>query len=324
MRLDGLIMQWIKSVRNHKLILSTMVFAAKLTTGSSYSQDNAYSMKYEVSETPKGTIEYTVQGHGKPVLIIHGGNDNCFTDMKQQHLTDNNYQVIIPSRPGYGKTSLSFGKTATEQADFMKLFIDSLKIERIAVLAHSAGGSTALEFAKKYPENCVCLILEDATTKTWIPRFSPKYLVMKFIFNPVRQHKLWDNQRKEFTENRQKHIKRISSMFSTLSAEVMMKEWSDEDITSYGEALKTMNSGAGFVHTMDHKAKDIHLIRVPCLISHSPFDKDVPFSHALYAFKNIKGSELFISPAKSHLIYMGKDYIYILEKRLSFLKSNNW
>lgn len=309
---------------NLKMIVNMLLFAANLTTVCSYSQDNMNAMQYEVIETPKGTIEYTVQGHGKPVLIIHGGNDNCFTDIKQQHLADNNHQVIIPSRPGYGKTSPSFGKTAAEQADFMKFLIDVLKIERIAVLAHSAGGSTALEFAKKYPENCVCLILEDATTKTWIPRFSPKYLVMKFIFNPVRQHKLWENQRKEFADNRQKHIKRISNMFSTLGSEVMMKEWSEEDIASYGESLKTMNSGAGFVYTMDHKAKDIHLIQVPCLISHSPFDKDVPFSHALYAFKRIKGAELFVSPAKSHLIYMGKDYIYILEKRLSFLESNDW
>jgi pimeloyl-ACP methyl ester carboxylesterase len=295
-----------------------------LFTFVTYSQENNLNMKSELIESPKGIIEYTIQGSGKPILIIHGGNDNCFTDIKQQHLLEGNYKVIIPSRPGYGKTSISYGKTAAEQADFMKFLIDTLKIEKIAVIAHSAGGATALEFAKKYPQNCVCLILEDATTKTWVPKFTPKYFAMKYIFNPKRQHKLWERQRKEFNENRDKHIKRISKMFSTLKPEVIIKEWSEEDIVSYGEALKLMNSGEGFIHTLDHKAKDIHLIKVPCLISHSPFDKDVPFSHALYANKKIEGSELFVSPAKSHLIYQGKDFIYILEKRYSFLKANNW
>lgn len=302
------------------MLLFTVSFSTKVT----YSLENNFNMKSELIESPKGIIEYTVQGSGKPILIIHGGNDNCFTDINQQHLLDSNYQVIIPSRPGYGKTSISYGKTAAEQADFMKFLIDVLKIEKIAVIAHSAGGATALEFAKKYPQNCVCLILEDATTKTWVPKFTPKYFAMKYIFNPKRQHKLWERQRREFNENRDKHIKRISKMFSTLRSEVIIKEWSEEDIVSYGEALKLMNSGQGFIHTLDHKAKDIHLIKVPCLISHSPFDKDVPFSHALYANKKIEGSELFISPAKSHLIYMGKDFIYILEKRISFLKANNW
>ncbi len=88
--------------------------------------------------------------------------------------------------------------------------------------------------------------------------------------------------------------------------------------------LSRLNSGDGFYYNVDHKAKDIHEISVPTLVIHSPFDKNVPFSHALYTHKMIKGSRLFIAPAKSHLIYMGNDYECILTKRMAFLKENEW
>ena len=281
-------------------------------------------MESQIIKTDVGTIEYTLEGKGKTVLIIHGGNDNCFTDIKQQHLIDDGYQVLVPSRPGYGKTSIEFGKTASEQADFLKILLDSLKINKAAILANSAGGAVALEFAKKYSENTACLIMEEAITKTWVPKFSAQYFGMKYLMHPKRQSKLWEKQRAEFENTRIKHLNRICKIFSTLKPEYVLSEWDENDIEFYEKMLSQLNSGHGFINDVDHKAKDIHLITVPTLIIHSPFDKNVPFSHALYAHKKIRNSELFVAPALSHIIYMGKDCKYILDKRISFLKDNAW
>lgn len=300
-----------------------IAFAVLLNIKSLYSQE-LYTMESEILKTERGTIEYTLQGKGNTVIIIHGGNDNCFTDIKQQHLIDNSYQVLIPSRPGYGKTSSELGKTAAEQADFIKLLLDSLKIERVAILTHSAGGAVALEFAKKYQDYTVCLILEDAITKTWIPKFTPTYLGMKYVFQPKRQSKLWNKMLSEYKDNQTKHLLRLCKMFSTLKPEFLMKEWGKEGLDYYEKSLYSSSSGCGFLNDIDHKAKDIHLITAPTLISHSPFDKNVPFSHALYANKKIKNSQIFIAPVKSHLIYMENDSKYILDKRISFLRENYW
>ncbi|MBN1187417.1 MAG: alpha/beta hydrolase [Bacteroidales bacterium] len=281
-------------------------------------------MESKILKTDVGTIEYTLAGEGKTILIVHGGNDNCFSDVKQQHLIDDGYQILIPSRPGYSHTSIEFGKTASEQADFLKILLDSLNIKEVAVLANSAGGAVGLEFAKKYSENTACLILEEAITKTWVPKYSVQYYGMKYLLNPKRQEKLWEKQREEFKNTRDKHLKRICKMFSTLKPEYVLRDWDEKDIGFYGDMLSHLNSGNGFVHNIDHKAKDIHLITVPTLITHSPFDKNVPFSHALYAHKNIKNSQLYIAPAVSHIIYMGKNSEYILDKRISFLKEIGW
>ena len=281
-------------------------------------------MESKIIETSLGTIEYILEGKGNTVLIVHGGNDNCFTDIKQQHLIENGYRVIVPSRPGYGKTSIEFGKTANEQAEFLKLLLDTLKIKKVAIIANSAGGAVGLEFAKLYSENTVCLIMEEAIAKTWVHKLSPMYFGMKYLMHPKRQSKLWEKQRAEFKNDRQKHLSSLCKMFSILKPEYVLKDWDEDDIEFYGEMLSRLNSGQGFVHNVDHRAKDIHLITVPTLIIHSPLDKNVPFSHALYTHKKIANSELFIAPAVSHLIYMGKNYKCILDKRMAFLKKIEW
>lgn len=281
-------------------------------------------MESQIIKTKVGTIEYTLIGKGKPILILHGGNENCFVDIKQQHLIDEGYQILVPSRPGYRKTSIEFGKTASEQADFLKILLDLLKINKVAIIASSAGGPVSLEFSKKYSEHTSCLILEEAITKRWIPKYSPMYFGMKYLMHPKRQSKLWKKQRAEFQNERDNHLNSLCKIFSTLKPEYVLSEWDENDIEFYGKMVSRLNSGHGFIHNVDHKAKKIYLITVPTLIIHSPFDNNVSFSHALYAHKKIKNSQLFIAPAKSHLIYMGRDYNCILDKRLTFLKENNW
>lgn len=284
---------------------------------------NTMIMESQIIKTEVGTIEYTLIGNGKTILILHGGNENCFVDIKQQHLIDEGYQALVPSRPGYGKTSIEFGKTASEQADFLKVLLDLLKINKVAIIASSAGGAVGLEFAKKYSEHTSCLILEEAITKKWVSKYKPMYFGMKYLMHPKRQSKLWEKQRAEFENDRNKHLYSLCKIFSTLKPEYVINEWDENDIEFYGQMLSRLNSGNGFIYNIDHKAKNINLITVPTLIIHSPFDNNVPFSHALYAHKKIKNSQLFIAPTKSHLIYMGRDYNYILDRRLTFLKENN-
>ncbi|MFO7658804.1 MAG: alpha/beta hydrolase [Bacteroidales bacterium] len=281
-------------------------------------------MESLIFKTEIGTIEYTLIGKGKTILILHGGNENCFVDIKQQHLIDGGYQVLVPSRPGYGKTSIEFGKTASEQSDFIKTLLDLLKINKVAIIASSAGGAAGLEFAKKYPEHTSCLIVEEAISKRWVPKYKPMYFGMKYLMNPKRQSKLWEKQRAEFKNEKDKHLNSLCKIFSTLKPEYVIKEWNENDIEFYGQMISRLNSGNGFIYNIDHLAKNINLITVPTLIIHSPFDNNVPFSHALYTHKMIKNSQLFIAPAKSHLIYMGRDYYCILDRRHTFLKENNW
>jgi pimeloyl-ACP methyl ester carboxylesterase len=69
------------------------------------------------------------------------------------------YRYIAPSRPGYLGTPLSRGRTPVEQADLYRDLLDSLGIERVAVMGISGGGVSALQFALSHPDRCSGLVI---------------------------------------------------------------------------------------------------------------------------------------------------------------------
>jgi pimeloyl-ACP methyl ester carboxylesterase len=122
----------------------------------------------QIAQTPKGQIEYVIKGTGKPCLLLHGGHSNCFEAFGTEEIIAAGMSALIPSRPGYGKTSASVGKTASEAADLMIALLDELSIPKVSVVAVSAAGPTALYLAAKYPERIDKLVLESAVTKRWL------------------------------------------------------------------------------------------------------------------------------------------------------------
>ena len=55
---------------------------------------------------------------------MHDGYNNYFS-----YILDAGIGVITPSRPGYGRTPLSSGKTSAEAADLLAALLDELKID---------------------------------------------------------------------------------------------------------------------------------------------------------------------------------------------------
>lgn len=101
-----------------------------------------------IAQTEKGPIEYRVVGQGPAVLVLNGGHTNCNSPLgHQRFFGEHGYQLIIPSRPGYGNTPSSTGRTAEAFADALIPLLDQLQLEQVIVLGISAGGRTALQFA---------------------------------------------------------------------------------------------------------------------------------------------------------------------------------
>ena len=67
--------------------------------------------------TEMGLLEYEVKGKGPDVLFFHGGHSNCYETLGVNSLVESGFRLIVPSRPGYGNTSVNLGKTPEEFAD---------------------------------------------------------------------------------------------------------------------------------------------------------------------------------------------------------------
>ncbi len=121
-------------------------------------------MKHIV-QVPQGPIEYRLAGQGVPVLVLNGGHTHCQSPLgNERFFLAHGYQFIVPSRPGYGRTPSSSGRTAEESADALASLLDCLRLAQVIVVGISGGGPTALQLASRPPKRVSRLILQNAVT----------------------------------------------------------------------------------------------------------------------------------------------------------------
>ena len=102
--------------------------------------------------------------NGKNIVLIHGKNFNgAYWKTTIIALKEKGFRVIVPDQIGFGKSSKPnhFHYTFQQLAQNTKRLLDSLKINKTAVLGHSMGGMLATRFALMYPKTTEKLILEN-------------------------------------------------------------------------------------------------------------------------------------------------------------------
>lgn len=145
----------------------------------------------QIAETPIGIVEYTRYGHGKPVLFFHGGHSNCLERLSHLGFDPLAYQLITPSRPGYGKTSLRNNESPEAMARLIAMLLDCLGIRQTIVYGVSAGGPAAIAFASMYKDRVEKMILASAVTMKWLDRNDRVYRTAKILFHPYLQWLVW-------------------------------------------------------------------------------------------------------------------------------------
>ena len=113
-----------------------------------------------IVETAAGPIEYAREGEGEPVLVIHGAGGGYDQGLAIGRDTLGfGHDLIAPSRFGYLRTPLRHDLTPAAQADAHAALLDELNIDRVDVLAASAGAPSAIELALRHPGRVSSLVL---------------------------------------------------------------------------------------------------------------------------------------------------------------------
>jgi pimeloyl-ACP methyl ester carboxylesterase len=109
---------------------------------------------------PQGRVEYLDDGQGPVVLLVHGifgGHDAAVRLVAPSVLTGHRW--IAPSRFGYLGTAMPVHPSVTLQADTHAALLSALGIDRAAVVAGSAGTTSALELALRHSDRVTGLVL---------------------------------------------------------------------------------------------------------------------------------------------------------------------
>ena len=152
---------WIYIVGSLLLLLAAylIVQGIRCSIAVKESKERLAAYGAETVQLSYGNMSYVDTGKGETILSVHGifgGYDQAYDTCKD---FSSDYRIIAPSRFGYLGSDIMGDGTPAEQATAYVELLDKLGIDKVYLLATSAGGSVAIRFALDYPERTKGLIL---------------------------------------------------------------------------------------------------------------------------------------------------------------------
>lgn len=137
--------------------LSTYAYPFPVRFQRVQAQGQALRMAYMDVAPARG-----VKANGRTVLLLHGKNfSGAYWERTARALSARGYRVVIPDQVGFGKSSkpVPFQYSLHALAAHTRALLESLGVERAAVVGHSMGGMVAVRFALLAPERTERLVL---------------------------------------------------------------------------------------------------------------------------------------------------------------------
>ena len=117
-------------------------------------------------------LHYRKIGAGKPLVVLHGvfgSSDNLYTAAK--HIAEKGYEVFILDARNHGQSPRSDEFNYTVMASDLNEFILEQELHEPAIMGHSMGGKTVLQFSQHY-DAFSKLIVVDISQRKYSPHHS--------------------------------------------------------------------------------------------------------------------------------------------------------
>src|SRR5207237_974039 len=108
------------------------------------------------------SVRYFEAGAGSPVLLLHGASLGSSADVWLRNLAPlagHRLHVIAPDLPGFGGSDNPADVSLSYRKKFIVAFMDTLGIERAALIGHSQSGRVALDLAISDPERITKVVV---------------------------------------------------------------------------------------------------------------------------------------------------------------------
>lgn len=273
-----------------------------------------------VARLSAGPVEYRLERRdGDAVIVFHGGHMRAGIALGEDVFDAPDRTVLVPSRPGYGRTPLRTGTSPGGFADATRELCDHLGIDRVtAVLGISAGGRTAITMAARYPEFVQRIVLENA------PGFLPypdrrTRLAANIVFNAVTEKATWAAVRALMRFAPAVGSRLLLRDLSTEPAGQVLSALGREDRASLVALFARLRSGRGFLNDLRSAPDVTSEVTQPTLVVACRKDGSVSMAHAESLVAGIRRAELVESVSESHFLWFGSDYPAVSDRIRRFL-----
>jgi pimeloyl-ACP methyl ester carboxylesterase len=256
-------------------------------------------------ETRGGPMEVAVTGEGPAVLAVHGGIGGYDQGLRvfAAAFGAARRRVVAVSRPGYLGTPLAAGGTPEAQADLFADVLDQLGIADAMVLAISAGGPSAIQFALRHRARCRNLVLISACTGRLRVRLALRLRALRLLAR-------WPGLVAAVLRRVARDPERMAGwLISDPAARAAIR--GDEEsrallLELQGDILDRLGPRMpGTEHDLDLLAKvtdyPLEQIAVPVLALHGTADEIVSFSHARAVADRVPGAEVVAIKGGEHV-----------------------
>lgn len=246
-----------------------------------------------IVSTQWGAVEYAEQGHGDPVLVVHGIFHNCVGGLLSVRDLFTDRRVIAPSRFGYLGSSMPPNATPAAQADAFAALLDTLGIDQIDVIGLSAGTTSALQLALRHPGRVKHLAILVGN----LPG-SPTAVVQPPSAKCQRQFAMW--ALRTFAPST------MIRMIAAVPKDFVMTSEDARYVNEFIDSLFPVSADGfifdAFVSNADVNNYNLEAISVPTLIIHTKDDQLASHDASKRAAERIPGARFVGLDSGGHLM----------------------
>ncbi len=272
---------------------------------------------------PAGRVEYRLDRCGDAVVVVfHGGHVRAGLAVGEEVFAAADCTILVPSRPGYGRTPLSTGTSVSAYTDLVRALCAQLGVARVgAVVGISGGGPTAATMAARHADLVERVILVSAVG--WLP-YPDRWtrLGAHLMFATGIGHLSWAGVHALARVAPDACLRMMLRSLSTRPVDEVLAALRAEDRATLLALFAQMRSGRGFLNDLRPTPDVTAQVDQPTLVIATRTDRGVPFAHAQSLLSTIHHAELIESHADSHFVWLGDDWPAIAERIRVFLDTD--
>ena len=255
----------------------------------------------EVVSSAFGDIEYTEGGGGPAVLVIHGSGGGLDQgELLARAVLGDEFRWLAPSRFGYLRSTFRAGATFDDQAHAYAVLLDHLRIDRVAVVALSHGGPSALLFAVLHPDRVSSLTLISAGVAPSVDanqaQANQRGGALTWVFQ--RDYRYWAVT----TAFRRRFLGLMGVSDAVIAGLTEEQRELADRVVEFMNPVSQRSAGVRFDNQAAMPNERIAAIRAPTLILHAKDDGLQLYRNAEFAAATIRGARLIGFERGGHLL----------------------